>query len=255
MNVFEPLSRYSSPSRRAVDFIEPKASEPELGSVIAQAPIFSSVSSSGTQRSFWAIVPLRHDRGRGQAHRHAHGGDHARAVPAQLDDRDQRERWSAAAARRSASSAAPRPARPLDRLLDLDALLEAARGHGVHAEGREQLAEDVVGRRVAVLELLDVRLDLLLHELADGVADHQLLVGPLVHGSPPSSRGKHRRGRARPAPNLAPDLAEPPVGGYPRAVDPRHYNAPDVSPGVPTERGNALTERHEWPTGSEACPR
>src|SRR4029079_8108924 len=58
MNVFEPLRRYSSPSRRAVDFIDPKASEPELGSVMAQAPIFSSVSSSPAQRSFWAIVPL-----------------------------------------------------------------------------------------------------------------------------------------------------------------------------------------------------
>ena len=53
MNVFEPLSTYSSPSRRAVDFIEPNASEPESGSVIAQAPIFSSVSRSSAQRSFW----------------------------------------------------------------------------------------------------------------------------------------------------------------------------------------------------------
>src|SRR6478736_5742183 len=58
MNVFDPLRRYSSPSRRAVDFIEPKASEPELGSVMAQAPILSMVSRSGTQRSFWASVPL-----------------------------------------------------------------------------------------------------------------------------------------------------------------------------------------------------
>ncbi len=58
MNVFDPLSRYSSPSRRAVDSIEPKASEPELGSVMAQAPTFSMVSSSGTQRSFCAMVPL-----------------------------------------------------------------------------------------------------------------------------------------------------------------------------------------------------
>ncbi len=58
MKVFEPLSTYSSPSRRAVDFIEPKASEPEPGSVIAQAPIFSSVSRSSAQRSFWAMVPL-----------------------------------------------------------------------------------------------------------------------------------------------------------------------------------------------------
>src|SRR5215468_9975904 len=35
----------------------PKASEPEPGSVMAQAPIFSRVSSDSAQRSFWAIVP------------------------------------------------------------------------------------------------------------------------------------------------------------------------------------------------------
>ena len=38
--------------------MEPKASEPELGSVIAQAPIFSKVRRSPTQRSFWSMVPL-----------------------------------------------------------------------------------------------------------------------------------------------------------------------------------------------------
>ena len=64
MKVFEPLRTYSSPSRRAVDFIEPNASEPEPGSVIAHAPILSSVSRSSAHRSFWAIVPLAHDRGR-----------------------------------------------------------------------------------------------------------------------------------------------------------------------------------------------
>ena len=41
-----------------MDFIEPNASEPEFGSVIAQAPILSSVSRSRAQRFFWAIVPL-----------------------------------------------------------------------------------------------------------------------------------------------------------------------------------------------------
>lgn len=35
----------------------PNASEPESGSVIAHAAIFSSVISSGSQRSFWASVP------------------------------------------------------------------------------------------------------------------------------------------------------------------------------------------------------
>ena len=46
MNVFEPLRTYSSPSFLAVDFIEPKASLPESGSVIAHAPIFSIVKMS-----------------------------------------------------------------------------------------------------------------------------------------------------------------------------------------------------------------
>ncbi len=58
MNVFDPLRTYSSPSRRAVDFIDPNASEPEPGSVMAQAPILSRVSRSSAHRSFWAIVPL-----------------------------------------------------------------------------------------------------------------------------------------------------------------------------------------------------
>src|SRR3954471_22850270 len=58
MKVLEPFSRYSSPSRLAVDRMEPKASDPEPGSVIAHAPILSMVSRSGTQRSFWAAVPL-----------------------------------------------------------------------------------------------------------------------------------------------------------------------------------------------------
>ncbi len=58
MKVFEPLRTNSSPSRRAVESIEPKASEPELGSVMAQAPTFSRVSRSGTHRFFWAMVPL-----------------------------------------------------------------------------------------------------------------------------------------------------------------------------------------------------
>src|SRR6188768_141959 len=58
MNVFEPLSTYSSPSRRAVDCIDPNASDPELGSVIAHAPIFSMVRMSRAQRFFCAVVPF-----------------------------------------------------------------------------------------------------------------------------------------------------------------------------------------------------
>ncbi len=58
MNVLEPLRMYSSPSRRAVERIEPKASEPEPGSVIAHEPTFSSVSRSRPQRFFCAVVPF-----------------------------------------------------------------------------------------------------------------------------------------------------------------------------------------------------
>ena len=58
MNVLLPLSTYSSPSRTAVDFMPPRASEPESGSVMAQAPILSSVIRSRPQRSICAGVPL-----------------------------------------------------------------------------------------------------------------------------------------------------------------------------------------------------
>ena len=150
---------------------------------MAQAPILSMVSRSGTQRSFWAMVPAAVDGRRGEAHAHAHGGDHAGAVAAQLDDRDERER-------RVAAALAPGPLGRGLALghglghgpLELDLALEAVPGHLVHAEGREQLAQDVVGRRVAVLELVEVGLDLRLDEPAHGVAQHQLLVTPSVHG-------------------------------------------------------------------------
>ena len=58
MKVLEPLRTYSSPSRRAVAFIDPNASDPEPGSVIAQAPTLSRVSRSSAQRSFCSMVPL-----------------------------------------------------------------------------------------------------------------------------------------------------------------------------------------------------
>jgi predicted RNA-binding protein len=59
--------------------------------------------------------------------------------------------------------------------------LEAVPGHGVHAEGGEQLAEDVVRRQVAVLQLTVVRHDLLGDEVAHGRLHHALLVRPLDH--------------------------------------------------------------------------
>ena len=90
--------------------------------------------------------------------RHAHRGDHARAAVAQLDDRHQREatgRVAAARARPLGRRLALR--RPRRRFLGSIWRLKRSRGHLVHAEGREQLAQEVVGRQVAVLELLAVR--------------------------------------------------------------------------------------------------
>ena len=159
MKVFEPLSTYSSPSWRAVDFIEPKASEPESGSVIAQAPILSRVSRSSAQRSFWAMVPLPMIGGGGQAHRHAHGGDHAGADPAQLDDRDHGE-GELLASRAAVGLLRRRPRPPAMAFSRSMRFLKLSRWHLVHAEGREQLAQHVVRRDVAELELLAVRPDL-----------------------------------------------------------------------------------------------
>ena len=154
MKVFEPLSRYSSPSRFARRLHRPNASEPESGSVIAHAPILSNVSRSSAHRSFCAVVPLLMI---------AAGGEARSLTPiavtmpgraaAELDDRQQHEAALAAGAallaRRRSSSSFVSAVR-----LGVDALLEAVARHLVHAEGREELAEDVVRRRVAVLELL-----------------------------------------------------------------------------------------------------
>ena len=78
---------------------------------------------------------------------------------AQLDDRQQRERrppppLALVAARRSRAAAARR------RFSAAMRRSKPSRGHLVHAERRVQLAQQVVGRQVAVLELLAVRPDL-----------------------------------------------------------------------------------------------
>src|SRR5262249_3700609 len=62
----------------------------------------------------------------------------------------------------------------------------------------EQLAQHVVGRRVAVLELVVDGDDLLVDELTHGIAHHHLLVAPLVHGTPSGRRGSRRLGRHLP---------------------------------------------------------
>ena len=60
-------------------------------------------------------------------------------------------------------------------------LLEPLAGHRVHPEGGEQLAQDVVRRQIAVLELVDVRADLVVDEALHRIADHLVLVTPLEH--------------------------------------------------------------------------
>ena len=86
--------------------------------------------------------------------------------------------------------------------------------HLVHAERLVQLAQQVVRRQVAVLELLAVRADLVVDELPHRVADHLQLFGPFEHGphrtrsrpesdnghvrfTRPSSRSSRRVTRAR----------------------------------------------------------
>ena len=90
MNVFEPFSTYSSPSRRAVAFIEPNASRP--GVRLGDRPRADLVEREQVERPALLLRDraLRHDRGRGEPDRHAHRGDHARRALAQLDDRQQR---------------------------------------------------------------------------------------------------------------------------------------------------------------------
>jgi len=58
MNVFEPLSTQWSPFLTAVVRM-PAASDPEPGSVSAQAASFSPVASAGSQRRFCSSLPKR----------------------------------------------------------------------------------------------------------------------------------------------------------------------------------------------------
>ena len=56
MNIFEPLSTYSSPSRFAVVAI-PATSDPVPGSVIARAVIVSPLAHSGSHFFFCSSLP------------------------------------------------------------------------------------------------------------------------------------------------------------------------------------------------------
>ena len=187
MNVFEPLSTYSSPSRRAVDCIEPNASLPEFGSVIAHAPILSSVSRSRAHRSFCAVVPF----------------DMIELAVSPTDTpiavTMPGEHLQSSMIGSSVIPPATTPAtcfllalRSVRRsFFGFDPALEGIARHRVHAERGVQLAEEVVRREVAVLELLSMRADLVVDELPYGVADHLQLFRPFVHGP-------HRMGNRRP---------------------------------------------------------
>jgi hypothetical protein len=61
MNVFDPLSTHSSPSRRAV-VVRPCRSEPAPGSVMAIAVMISPLTRPGSQRRFCSSVvsPMRY---------------------------------------------------------------------------------------------------------------------------------------------------------------------------------------------------
>ena len=122
---------------------------------------------------------LAEDRRSGEADAHAHRRDHARAVAAQLDDRNQRRCGLVGLRGRVASPGAF--LRRFARLLERDLLLESRLRHLVHAEGRVHLAQDVVGREIPVFELLDLGRDFRLEEAANRVADHQLGFAPFVH--------------------------------------------------------------------------
>ncbi len=126
---------------------------------------------------------LLHDGPAGQAQADAHGRDDARTVVAQLDDGDEGH------GRRTPVPGPPAPILlglgPVPGRLALQLPLEAVPSHLVHAEGGVQLADDVVGGQVPVLEGLDVRDHLGLDEPPHGLPHHQLLFGPLEHDRPP----------------------------------------------------------------------
>ena len=215
MNVFEPLSTYSSPSRRAVDLIEPKASEPEFGSVIAHAPILSSVRRSSAHRSFCAVVP----RLMIAALVRPIDTPIAVTMPGQWRHNSMIGIIDTAASlvRPAASACRRRRLRPAGRVpLAFDATLELLARHDVHAERGEQLAQDVVGRQITVLELVALGHDLRLDELADGIADHLMLFGPFEHGATvraPNAMGRPVRARCRSRRSLLPTM--PRVGRRP----------------------------------------
>ena len=64
----------------------------------------------------------------------------------------------------------------------LELSLELLARHLVEPEGREELAQDPVGREVPELELVEDGAHLVVDEPPHGLGDRDVLVGPLVHG-------------------------------------------------------------------------
>src|SRR5207302_6722934 len=79
-------------------------------------------------------------------------------------------------------------------LLACDLALAAGTRHLVDAEGGHHLAQHGIGRRVAVLELAEVRLDLGLDEAAERLADQLVLLAPLDHAALPRSALRRQDG-------------------------------------------------------------
>src|SRR5205809_924672 len=159
-------------------------------------PIFSiGLEREERQRPALLLAegPARHDRGGGEADAHAERGHHAGAVAAELDHGDQLHGCRVG---RLGTGGALARAR-LAFLLARDLPLEPCARHLVDAEGRHELPEDRVGRRVAVLELAQVRLDLGLDEAAKGLADQLVLLAPLDHDGLPNSARVFRSMRSR----------------------------------------------------------
>ncbi len=147
---------------------------------MAQAPILSSVSRSSPHRSICAGVPRRITVPAASPV----VTPSAVTIPGQrreLDDGDERHRRLARAAAVPVPAAVPL-SRPLPGPLALERPAEALPGELVQPEGGVELPDDVVGGQVAVLQVVQPGVDLLVDEPADRVADRQVLVAPLEHG-------------------------------------------------------------------------
>ena len=122
-----------------------------------------------------------------QADTHAHGGHHARAIAAELDDRQQLhgggikpllEGDFAFLAGLGFLAALTSGA---IFLLASHLALEALHAHIANPEGFVHFPQDVVGRGITVFEFLDIRGNLGFDEFPQGIPQHQMLFVPFDH--------------------------------------------------------------------------